>query len=75
MSIYVNHSLFLPLNPLLPYQKLLEIPNFVMTYDKTKRPAFQYRQLHEANERVHVKNENPGGCSTGADRKQAGCFE
>ena len=41
MSIYVNHSLFLPLNPLLPYQKLLELPNFVMTYNKTKRPAFQ----------------------------------
>ena len=41
MSIYVNHRLFLFLNPLLFCQKMIELPNCVMTYDKTKKPAFQ----------------------------------
>ena len=42
MSIYVNHRLFLFLNPLFSYQKLIELTNYVTTYDKTKNLLSNY---------------------------------
>ena len=47
MSIYVNRGLFLFSHPLFSYQKLTELPDYVMTYNKTKNLLSNYLSMTE----------------------------